>query len=71
MIPDLSQIETATLGHFLTTGFMSPAIQALIPGTRIWGPALTVRLPGLDGSALVEALLGRRAGRGDRDRPLR
>lgn len=56
MTPDLSDIETATLGHFLTTGFMAPAIQALIPGTRIWGPALTVRLPGLDGSALVEAL---------------
>lgn len=56
MTLDLSDIETATLGHFLTEGFMAPAIQALIPGTRIWGPALTVRLPGTDGSALVEAL---------------
>ncbi|RWR44779.1 RraA family protein [Sinirhodobacter ferrireducens] len=56
LCPDLSAIETATLGHFLTEGFMAPAIQALIPDRRIWGPALTVRLPGVDGSALVEAL---------------
>ncbi|RWR27941.1 RraA family protein [Sinirhodobacter populi] len=56
MIPDLSEIETATLGHFLTEGFMAPSIQALIPGQRIWGPALTVRMPGTDGAALVEAL---------------
>lgn len=56
MLPDLSQVETATLGQFLTDGFMAPAIQALIPGRRIWGPALTVRLPGADGSALIEAL---------------
>lgn len=53
---DLSDIETATLGHFLTEGFMSPAIQALNPDHRIFGPALTVRLPGDDGTALVEAL---------------
>ncbi|WP_434288147.1 RraA family protein [Celeribacter sp. SCSIO 80788] len=56
MIPDLSEIETATLGHFLYEGFMAPALQALIPARRIYGPALTVRLPGRDGSALVEAL---------------
>lgn len=56
MIPDLSEIETATLGHFLYEGFMAPAIQALIPARRIYGPALTVRLPGRDGTALVEAL---------------
>lgn len=53
---DLSDIETATLGHFLETGFMVPAIQAMIPNTRIFGPALTVRMPGDDGAALVEAL---------------
>ncbi|NSZ61202.1 RraA family protein (plasmid) [Agrobacterium tumefaciens] len=56
MIPDLSQVETATLGHFLVEGFMAPSIQALVPGARIWGPALTVRLPGTDGAALAEAL---------------
>jgi len=56
MMPDLSQVETATLGHFLDDGFMVPAIQSLLPGTRAFGPALTVRLPGSDGAALVEAL---------------
>jgi regulator of RNase E activity RraA len=56
MIPDLSQVETATLGHFLNEGFMAPSIQGLFPERRIWGPALTVRLPGPDGWALVEAL---------------
>ena len=49
MLPDLSQVETATLGQFLTEGFMAPAIQALIPGRRIWGPALTVRLHSSNG----------------------
>ncbi|MBE9636987.1 RraA family protein [Salipiger mangrovisoli] len=56
MLPDLSGIETATLGRFLRVGFMAPSIQALLPDRRIFGPALTVRLPGPDGSALVEAL---------------
>lgn len=53
---DLSDIETATLGHFLSDGFMAPSIQALNPERRIFGPALTVRLPGDDGAALVDAL---------------
>ncbi len=53
---DLSDIETATLGHFLSDGFMAPSIQALIPEIRVFGPALTVRMPGDDGAALVEAL---------------
>jgi regulator of RNase E activity RraA len=62
MIPDLSQVQTATLGSFLHEGFMVPSVQAVLPATRIWGPALTVRLPGTDGSALVEALSVARAG---------
>ena len=49
-------IETATLGHFLTDGFLSPAIQCIQPTARISGPALTVRLPGDDGAALTDAL---------------
>lgn len=53
---DLSDIETATLGHFLETGFMSPALQALLPDRRIFGPALTIRMQGDDGAALVDAL---------------
>lgn len=53
---DASDIETATLGHFLSEGFMAPALQALVPEHRIFGPALTVRMPGDDGAILVEAL---------------
>ncbi|MDO6727672.1 RraA family protein [Cognatishimia sp. 1_MG-2023] len=53
---DLSAIETATLGHFLETGFMAPSLQALLPERRIFGPALTVRMNGDDGTALVQAL---------------
>ncbi|NVK35793.1 MAG: RraA family protein [Rhodobacteraceae bacterium] len=53
---DLSDIESATIGHFLSDGFLSPAIQGLLPEKRVFGPALTVRLPGDDGAALVDAL---------------
>lgn len=53
---DLSDVETATIGHFLEDGFMAPAIQGVVPGARAFGPALTVRLPGSDGTALVHAL---------------
>ena len=53
---DYATVETATLGHFLSDGFMVPAIQSVSSGIRIAGPALTVRLPGDDGMALVEAL---------------
>lgn len=55
---DLRDIETATLGHFLTEGFMAPSIQGLTPDRRIFGPALTVRMPGDDGGALIEAVSG-------------
>lgn len=53
---DLSGVETATLGHFLETGFMAPSIQSLLPDRRIFGPALTLRMQGDDGAALVDAL---------------
>lgn len=59
---DLSDIETATLGHFLETGFMAPSIQAVMPEARIFGPALTVRMQGDDGAPLVEALSEARPG---------
>ncbi|MGR3761578.1 RraA family protein [Roseobacteraceae bacterium NS-SX3] len=53
---DLSDVETATLGHFLETGFMVPSLQGVVPDRRIFGPALTVRIQGDDGATLVEAL---------------
>jgi regulator of RNase E activity RraA len=50
------EIETATLGHILTEGFMVPAIQCVIEGPRVCGPALTVSVPSHDGAVLACAL---------------
>lgn len=58
----LAGVETATIGHFLSDGFLAPAIQCLTDEIRIAGPALTVKLPGDDGSALVRAIAGAKAG---------
>ena len=50
------EIETATLGHILTEGFMVPAIQCVIEGPRVCGPAFTVSVPPDDGAVLSCAL---------------
>ncbi|MGV2067888.1 RraA family protein [Agrobacterium sp. 22-226-1] len=52
----LRSVETATIGHFRSDGFMDPAMQCVIDGVRIAGRALTVSLPGDDGTALPHAL---------------
>lgn len=52
----LMSVETATIGHFRSEGFMEPAVQCVIDGIRVAGPALTVSLPGDDGTALLYAL---------------
>jgi|TARA_R110002072_G_scaffold10863_5_gene50295 regulator of RNase E activity RraA len=59
---DLSDIETATLGHFLETGFMAPSLLGLLPGRRVFGPALTVRIQGDDGAMLTDALSAAKPG---------
>ncbi len=46
------EIETATLGHILTEGFMVPAIQCVIEGPRVCGPAFTVSVLPDDGAVL-------------------
>ena len=53
----LARAEPATIGHFLHTGFMDPAIRAMIPDARVAGTALTVRSAGPD-SAMVHYALG-------------
>jgi 4-hydroxy-4-methyl-2-oxoglutarate aldolase len=53
----LVRAEPATIGHFLHTGFMSPAIKAHFQDVRIAGTAVTVRAPGMDG-AIVHYALG-------------
>ncbi|WP_454754161.1 RraA family protein [Cupriavidus necator] len=51
MIPDteallrqLARISLPTLGHFLEDGFVSHEIRSMVPGTRILGKAVTLRL---------------------------
>lgn len=53
---DLSDIKMATTGNFLVEGFVSPSIQAILPERRVFGSAMTWRLPGDDGAALVDVL---------------
>lgn len=52
----LVQVETATLGHYLHDGFLSPALRPVVEGPRIAGPAVTVAIPGPDSALLYHAL---------------
>lgn len=52
----LSQVETATIGHFRHWGFMDPKIQALNHHRRIVGTAVTLALPAQDSTLLHHAL---------------
>jgi regulator of RNase E activity RraA len=62
LIRRLLGVETATLGHLLSDGFMAPSIQQLLEGSRVCGPALTVGLPADDGVALSHAVTLARPG---------
>lgn len=52
----LRKAEPATIGHFLHTGFMEPAIRGLFPDVRIAGTAVTVRAPSADGVMVHHAV---------------
>lgn len=52
----LRKAEPATIGHFLHTGFMEPAIRGLFPNVRIAGTAVTIRAPGPDGVLIHHAV---------------
>ncbi|MEM1396019.1 MAG: RraA family protein [Pseudomonadota bacterium] len=41
----LLSLDTGTIGHFLDAGFMDPGIKQRIPGSKIAGTAVTVRIP--------------------------
>lgn len=56
MFDELGNIETATVGHIRSSGFMRPNIRSVLGDVRICGPALTVMAPSDDGTALVHAL---------------
>jgi regulator of RNase E activity RraA len=48
----LRACETATIGHFLHSQFMDPAIRAVIPDRRAAGTAVTALVPGMDGTMM-------------------
>lgn len=52
LVEKASTVETATIGHRRFMGFADPAIQAILPGRRIAGTAVTLALPGQDSTLL-------------------
>lgn len=56
LIDLLVSAEPAVIGHFRHTGFMSPRIRAHFKDRRIAGTAVTVRVPGMDGSMVHYAI---------------
>ncbi|MBS0643474.1 MAG: RraA family protein [Acetobacteraceae bacterium] len=57
MLTLLQDAEPATIGHFLHTGFMDPAVRLLTPGyVRIAGTAVTARCYGADTTIIHYAL---------------
>jgi regulator of RNase E activity RraA len=56
IIESLRTIEPATLGHVFFYGFMDTSIRPVFRRVNVVGPALTVRAPGPDGTAVHYAL---------------
>ena len=52
----LCQAEPATIGHFLHSGFVDPAIRAYFPNIRTAGAAVTVSSPGPDAVIIHHAV---------------
>ena len=50
----LEQVETATVGHFLHSGFVDRGIRAVLENTRVAGTAVTLRIPHADSALLHE-----------------
>lgn len=53
----LARCETATIGHFLHDAFLDRELRAVLPGKRVVGTAVTLRLAGPD-SALLHYAVG-------------
>lgn len=52
----LAEVEAATLGHFLHSGFVDTGIRPLIVGPRVAGAAVTVQIAGPDSTLLYFAM---------------
>ena len=62
LIAKLREVSFATLGHFLERGFVSHEVRAMVPGGRIVGRAVTLRLAEPDAIAVNRALIALRPG---------
>lgn len=51
----LSDVETATIGHFEPTGFITGAVRPVFPARAV-GRAITVAAPGRDGRVIYTAI---------------
>jgi regulator of RNase E activity RraA len=58
----LRQAEPATVGHFQSTGFMTPQIRSHLHDVRIAGTAITVQMPSIDGTIMHHAIGAARPG---------
>lgn len=52
LIALLEKVETATVGHFKHSGFIDREIRAVLPGKRVAGTAVTIRIPHADSTLL-------------------
>ena len=52
----LSEVQTATVGHFRHWGFMAPDIKPINHSRKVIGTAVTLSLPGQDSTLLHHAL---------------
>lgn len=48
----LERVETATIGHFMHSGFVDREIRAVLPNKRVAGTAVTLRIPHADSTLL-------------------
>ena len=48
----LERVETATIGHFMHSGFVDRDIRAVLPNKRVAGTAVTLRIPHADSTLL-------------------
>lgn len=56
VIADLLRCDTGTVGHSLNDGFMDPRIECRMPGARIAGTAVTIRVTVPDSVAVHYAM---------------
>ena len=56
LLDKLVRAEPATIGHFRHSGFMDPALRAILPDRRIAGTAVTLQCPGADTTMLGYAM---------------